>query len=39
VDRARQDGLSSEQIRMLLEVVLDEPVVIVGDGRAAGGAG
>ena len=28
VDRARQDGLSSEQIRMLLEVALDEPVVI-----------
>ena len=39
VNRARQDGLSSEQIRMLLEVALDEPAVILGDRRAAGGAG
>ena len=39
VDRARQDGLSSEQIRMLLEVALDEPAVILGDRRTAGGAG
>ena len=36
VDRARQDGLSSEQIRMLLEVTLDEPAVSP-DRRAAGG--
>jgi GntR family transcriptional regulator len=38
VDRARQDGLSSEQIRMLLEVALDEPAVSLGDRRTAGGA-
>jgi GntR family transcriptional regulator len=31
VDRARQEGLSAEQIRMLLEVALDEPVT--GDDR------
>jgi len=31
VDRARQEGLSAEQIRMLLEVALDEPVA--GDDR------
>jgi GntR family transcriptional regulator len=37
VDRARQDGLSAEQIRMLLEVALDEPAVSPGDRRAAGG--
>ena len=30
VDRARQDGLSAEQIRMLLEVALDEPAVEPG---------
>jgi GntR family transcriptional regulator len=39
VDRARQDGLSSEQIRMLLEVALDEPAASLGDRRTAGGAG
>ncbi len=39
VDRARQDGLSSEQIRMLVEVALDEPDVSLGDRRTAGGAG
>ena len=38
VDRARQDGLSAEQIRMLLEVALDEPAVSLGDRRTAGGA-
>ena len=38
VDRARQDGLSSEQIRMLLEVVLDEPAVSPDDRRTTGGA-
>jgi hypothetical protein len=38
VDRARQDGLSSEQVRMLLEVALDEPRVSPRDRRAAGGA-
>ena len=38
VDRARQDGLSSEQIRMLLEVALDEPAVSPDDRRTAGGA-
>jgi GntR family transcriptional regulator len=35
VDRARQDGLSSEQIRMLLEVALDEPAVRVTAARQA----
>jgi GntR family transcriptional regulator len=39
VDRARQDGLSPEQIRMLVEVALDEPAAGLGDRRAAGGAG
>ena len=38
VDRARQEGLSAEQVRMLLEVVLDEPAVSPGDRRTAGGA-
>ena len=38
VDRARQDGLSSEQIRMLVEVVLDEPAVSPDDRRTTGGA-
>ena len=38
VDRARQDGLSAEQIRMLLEVALDEPAASEGDRHAAGGA-
>ena len=37
VDRARQDGLSPEQIRMLLEVALDEPAASQDDRRAAGG--
>ena len=35
---ARQDGLSAEQIRMLLEVALDEPSAGQDDRRAAGGA-
>ena len=39
VDRARQDGLSPEQIRMVLEVALDEPAAGLGDRRTAGGAG
>ena len=38
VDRARQDGLSAEQIRMLLEVALDEPAASPDDRHAAGGA-
>jgi GntR family transcriptional regulator len=39
VDRARQEGLSAEQIRMLLEVALDEPVASDDDDRqVAGGA-
>ena len=38
VDRARQEGLSAEQIRMLLEVALDEPARSQDDRRAAGGA-
>jgi GntR family transcriptional regulator len=38
VERARKDGLSAEQIRMLLEVALDEPVVGEDDRHAAGGA-
>jgi DNA-binding transcriptional regulator YhcF (GntR family) len=37
VDRARQDGLSPEQIRMLLEVALDEPAVSQDDRPTAGG--
>jgi GntR family transcriptional regulator len=37
VDRARQDGLSPEQIRMLLEVALDEPAASQDDRQAAGG--
>ena len=37
VDRARQDGLSPEQIRMLLEVALDEPAASQDDRRATGG--
>src|SRR5579859_8099654 len=39
VDRARQDGLSAEQIRMLLEVALDEPADGLDGRRMAGGAG
>ena len=41
VDRARQEGLSAEQVRMLLEVALDEPAAGRGradDGAAQGGA-
>ena len=38
VDRARQDGLSAEQIRLLLENALDEPAVSRDDRRAEGGA-
>ena len=38
LDRARQEGLSAEQIRMLLEVALDEPAVGEADRHAAGGA-
>ena len=38
VDRARQDGLSAEQIRMLLEVALDVPTASEDDRHAAGGA-
>ena len=37
VERARQDGLSSEQIRMLVELALDEPAAGLGDRRTAGG--
>jgi GntR family transcriptional regulator len=38
VERARKDGLSAEQIRMLLEVALDESAVGEDDRHAAGGA-
>jgi len=38
VERARRDGLSAEQIRMLLEVALGEPAAAGDDRRAAGGA-
>ena len=38
VDRATQEGLSPEQIRMLMEVALDEPEVSPGYRSAAGGA-
>ena len=38
VERARQEGLSAEQIRMLLEVALDQPAASQGDRHAAGGA-
>jgi len=38
VDRAREDGLSAEQIRMLLEVALSEPTAGEDDRHAAGGA-
>jgi GntR family transcriptional regulator len=38
VERARQDGLSAEQIRMLLDVALDEPAVGEDDRHVAGGA-
>ena len=37
VERARQDGLSAEQIRLLLEAALDEPAASEDDRRAAGG--
>jgi len=39
VERARRDGLSAEQIRLLLEAVLDGPAAGEDDRRAAGGAG
>jgi GntR family transcriptional regulator len=38
VNRARQEGLSAEQIRMLVENALDEPAVSRDDRRTAGGA-
>jgi GntR family transcriptional regulator len=38
VERARRDGLSAEQIRMLLEVTLDEPAAGEDGLHAAGGA-
>ena len=38
VERARQEGLSAEQIRMLLEVALDEPAASEDDRHGAGGA-
>jgi GntR family transcriptional regulator len=38
VQRARQDGLSAEQIRMLLEAALDGPEASEDDRHAAGGA-
>jgi hypothetical protein len=38
VDRARLDGLSAEQIRMLLEVALDEPAGTQDDRSAEDGA-
>jgi DNA-binding transcriptional regulator YhcF (GntR family) len=37
LDRARQDGLSDEQIRMLLEVALGESAASPGDRRAGSG--
>ena len=36
VERARQDGLSAEQIRMLVEVALDEPSGSADDQIAGG---
>jgi GntR family transcriptional regulator len=36
VERAREEGLSAEQIRMLVELALDEPSDS-GDGQVAGG--
>ena len=38
VERARRDGLSAEQIRMLLEVALGEPATGEVDRHAGGGA-
>jgi len=38
VERARQDGLSAEQIRLLLEAALGEPTASEDDRHAAGGA-
>jgi DNA-binding transcriptional regulator YhcF (GntR family) len=38
VERARKDGLSAEQIRMLLEVALDEPAAGEDERHASGGA-
>jgi len=37
VERARAHGLSPEQIRMLMEVALDEPAVGQDDRHTAGG--
>ena len=37
VGRARQEGLSAEQIRALLAVALDEPAASESDRRAGGG--
>jgi GntR family transcriptional regulator len=38
VEGARRDGLSAEQIRMLMEIALDDPSASQDDRRAAGGA-
>jgi GntR family transcriptional regulator len=38
VERARRDGLSAEQMRMLLEVAVDEPAAGEDDRHVAGGA-
>jgi hypothetical protein len=38
VQRARKDGLAAEQIRMLLEVALDESATDQDDRHGAGGA-
>lgn len=38
VERARGEGLSAEQIRILLELALDEPAAGEDDRRAVGGA-
>lgn len=38
VGRARQEGLSAEQIRALLAMALDEPAAGDSEGQAAGGA-
>jgi GntR family transcriptional regulator len=38
VERARRDGLSAEQIRLLVEAALDEPAAREDDRHAVGGA-
>jgi GntR family transcriptional regulator len=38
VGRAREAGLSAEQIRALLAVALDDPAASESDGQAGGGA-